>query len=65
MGIGFHNMPQDRLAADLDHRLRLEMAFFTDAGAEAAGEQDYFHERTSVRLVAFVEGYHQRKKSTK
>ena len=42
-GVFLHDMPQDRLAADLDHRLGLELGFLRDAGAEAARKQYYLH----------------------
>ena len=34
--IHFHNMPEDRLLPDLDHRLRLQMALLADTGTKTA-----------------------------
>ncbi len=36
-GLIFHDMPQDRRTADLDHRLWFQMALFADSRAEPAG----------------------------
>ena len=41
--INFHNVPNNRLAADLDHRLGLEVGLFGDAGTETIGEDNGFH----------------------
>jgi len=41
--VDLQNVPEDRLAADFNHRLRLEVGFFADARAEAAGENYCFH----------------------
>src|SRR5208283_3096069 len=46
-GVDLHDVPEDRLAPDLDHRLRLEVGLLADAGAEAASENHDFH---GVRL---------------
>src|SRR5690606_22337959 len=43
MAVEFHDVPEDRASADLDHRLRLGRAFFGDAGAVAAREYYDFH----------------------
>src|SRR5262249_31719729 len=42
-GVDLHDVPQDRPAADLDHRLRTEMRLFADARAHAAGEDHDLH----------------------
>ena len=42
-GIDLHDVPENRLAADLDHRLGPGGGFFGDAGAESTGEDDGFH----------------------
>jgi hypothetical protein len=36
-GVDFHEMPKDWFATDLDHRLRLEMGFLRNSGAQAPG----------------------------
>ena len=41
--VDLHDVPEDRLAADLDHRLRLQIALFGDPRAEPAGENDGLH----------------------
>ncbi len=46
--IGLQDMPEDRLAADLDHRLRAQGGFLAEARAEAAGQYDCFHSVASV-----------------
>ena len=45
-GIELHDMPEDRPAADLDHRLRLEVRFLRDPRSQAASENDCFHRGT-------------------
>ena len=42
-GIDLHDVPDDRLAADLDHGLWLEMGFFADASSQTAGEDHCLH----------------------
>ena len=41
--IVLHDMPQYRLAPDLDHRLGSEVVAVADAAPEAARQYDYFH----------------------
>ena len=36
-GINFHDVPENRLVADFDHRLWLNGTFFADAGAKPTG----------------------------
>jgi hypothetical protein len=36
-------VPEDRLRADLDHRLRAKMGFLSDARATSTSENDSFH----------------------
>lgn len=43
VGVFFHDVPEDRPAADLDHGFGLVLGFFTDARAEAACQDDCFH----------------------
>ena len=43
IGIQLHNVPQNRLVANLYHRLRAKLAFFRNAGAEAARKNNCFH----------------------
>jgi len=49
-GVELHDMPEDGLAADLDHGLGSEIGFFGEPGAEAAGEDDCFHQGVSGLL---------------
>ena len=37
VAVEFHDMPQDRVPPDFNHRLRLGRAFLGDSGAETAG----------------------------
>ena len=54
MGVDLHDVPEDRLAADLDHRLRPQVGFLGDAGAQAAREDDRFH--AAARFACFRGG---------
>ena len=49
-GIDLHDVPENGLPADLDHRLGAYRAFFADPGAEAAGKNDRLHGERSPRL---------------
>lgn len=42
-GIIFHDVLQDRLAADFNHGLWANRCFFTDACAQTTGKDDCFH----------------------
>src|SRR5205085_4975778 len=42
-GIDLHDMPQDRISADLHHRLRAQMGFLRDPRAAPAREDDRLH----------------------
>jgi len=44
VGIHLHNVPQNGLSADLDHRLWARRGFFAKPGAETPGENDRFHD---------------------
>lgn len=48
-GIELHDVPENRPAADLDHRLRLEVGLFRDPSSQAASENDCFHRRRGRR----------------
>ena len=41
--VDLHDVPEDRLLADLDHRLRPDGRLLAEPGAEAAGEEDDLH----------------------
>jgi hypothetical protein len=41
-GVDLHDVPQDGLAADLDHRLRLEVGLLRDPGTETACQDNGF-----------------------
>ena len=43
LGVALHDVPQDRAAADLNHRLRLKFRLFPKPGSLAATENDGFH----------------------
>ena len=51
-GVAFHDMPEDRLAADLDHGLGPEVGLFGNAGAETTGENNSFHFRCGWSIRA-------------
>ena len=36
-GVDFHHMPEERLTADLDHRLRSQYSLLTQPGSESSG----------------------------
>ena len=41
--VDLHDVPQDRLAADLDHRLGTNIGFLGKPGSQAAGQQYCAH----------------------
>jgi hypothetical protein len=41
--VELHDVPEDGLAADLDHRLRLQIALFGYPSAQPPGENDDLH----------------------
>lgn len=41
--VDFHDVPNDRLAADFDHGFRFGDGFFGEAGSESSGKYDCFH----------------------
>src|SRR5690606_31025756 len=45
---GLHDVPEDRPASDLDHRLGLDRRLFREPGAEAPGEDHRLHALTSA-----------------
>src|SRR6185369_16067890 len=47
--IQLHDVPQDRPAADLDHRLGFEITLLGNASAKSAGEDDDLHGATLHR----------------
>ena len=49
-GIYLHDMPEYRLAADLYHRLWLQMSFFTYTRAETTGKDDSLHNIISPHI---------------
>ncbi len=42
-GVVHHDMPQDRLAADLYHGFWLDFRFLSQTGAQPSGKDAYFH----------------------
>src|SRR4051794_9156941 len=46
-GVDLHDVPEDRLAADLDHRLRPQRRLLAEPRAEAAGEDHRLHATAS------------------
>jgi hypothetical protein len=43
MGVALHDVPEDGAAADLDHGLRPELGFFSQAGSLASTKDDDLH----------------------
>jgi len=41
--IHFHDMPENWLTSDLDHRLRTDFSFFADPCTQTARKNDNFH----------------------
>jgi len=54
MGINFHDVPQDRTPANLDHRFGAQRRLFTDAGTETAREDYGFHRGSLLKVVTAV-----------
>src|SRR5579885_1557819 len=50
--IDLHDVPKDRLAADLDHGLGPQVAFFRNAGSQAARQNDDFHVALAMNRLA-------------
>ena len=48
-GVHFHDVPQDRLAADFDHGLGARAGFFAESSAQATGEDDCLHVFSGVQ----------------
>ncbi len=44
-----HDVPEDRFFTDLDHRLRSQIAFFRNAGAQSSRQNNNFHGKTPFR----------------
>ena len=42
--VDLHDVPQDRLAADLDHRLGTHIGFFGKTGSQTTSQQNRLHE---------------------
>ena len=50
--VDLHDVPEDRLAADLDQRLGPDGAFLADAGAVAARQDDHLHVAVSASSMS-------------
>ncbi|MNE07995.1 hypothetical protein D3C80_1006370 [compost metagenome] len=48
VGVDFHDVPNDGLATNFDHRFRAQMRLFTDTGTQATGQDDCFHCRHTL-----------------
>ena len=46
-----HDMPENRLSADLHHRLRLQVTLFTDTRAEPSGQDNNFHSTNPLNIL--------------
>jgi hypothetical protein len=49
--VHLHDVPQDRLAADFDHRLGAHGGFFAESGAKATGQYHGFHRLSRLSLT--------------
>src|SRR5207237_10841975 len=49
--VPLHDVPENRLASDSDHRLRDPLGRFTHTDAEAAAEDDDLHNRSACELA--------------
>ncbi len=47
VGVNLHDVPQNWLLANLDHRLGLQVGFFRNTGTEPSGKDNYFHANDS------------------
>ena len=54
VGISLQDVPQDRLAADLDHGFGAGVGFFADACAQATGKNDCFQNLVPFKLTVFT-----------
>ena len=54
MRIHFHDVPQNRLAADFDHRFGLQMRFLADTRAQPACQNNGFHSGTRFVLWCVI-----------
>lgn len=50
-GIDFHDVPENRPAADFNHGLRLKVGFLGNPSSETAGEDDCLHKATNCIQV--------------
>ena len=47
MGVGLHDVPEDRTLTDLDHRFWLQVGLFADPCSETTCQNDDLHEIVS------------------
>ncbi|MNM82275.1 hypothetical protein D3C81_943020 [compost metagenome] len=52
--VDLHDVPDDRLAAYLDHRFWPQVGFFADTRTQAAGQNDCFHYLLTLRAFATI-----------
>ena len=50
VGVKFHDVPEDRPPADLDHRLGPGLGLLGEPGPETTGQDDDFHQHIRGRL---------------
>ena len=50
LAVVLHDVPEDRLMADRDHRLRNALRVLADARTEATAEQHDLHDLSSLRI---------------
>src|SRR5665648_333868 len=54
VAVDLHDMPEDRLISDLDHRFRLQMSLFRDTSAKTSCEDDYL-QLTPLACLTFFD----------
>jgi hypothetical protein len=55
MGVDLHDVPQDWLFSNLDHRLRLQVRFLADSRPESARKNDDFHRISPLHFLLPME----------
>src|SRR5207237_8093713 len=51
VGVELHDVPEDRLSTDLDHRLRSDLGLLREARSKSAAADHRLHARHSERLL--------------
>jgi len=54
--VGLHDMPENRLASDLDHRFGPEVCLFGDSSAKPGGKNNCFQRKLPHFVIPQVNG---------